>query len=349
MQLQLTTNELARQIAGRFLQELPVSIVEQSGGLSGARVWRVESSRGTFALRQYPTEFPTEERLRWLHGFLKEVRDRGCALLPCPVSTSEGATWIKHESQLWELLTWVHGEPLLEEKPTRELLITAITTLADLHQQLEHAHYHALPHLKWQEMHAEGIRERRRLLQDWLTTDQAQIAKRFRGAAYSPTLLALFHAQQQALQRQGLELLARLDLAAATFVKIFPVLRDVQPGHVLFQEARVAGFIDLGAMRLDSAAADLARLLQLWRFPEPDWYADSLAAYDKVRPLSKNERVLVDVYDDSARLLTGVQWLRWIVLEEREFVNHDLVEQHWQRIVQDLERILNCSTKIHQS
>ena len=342
MQLQPTNVELPRQIAGRFLAESPSAIQEQTGGLSGARVWRVESSRGTFALRQYPTEFPTVERLRWLHRFLKEVRDHGCRLLPCPVAAHDGATWIKHESQFWELLTWIHGDPLLETNPSRELLIAAATALAELHRQLDHAHHHALPHLQWKEMHADGIRERRQLLQDWITTDEALLAFHFASGSYPQVLSDLFVIQRNALRKHRVELLTRLDASATTFVKIFPVLRDVQPGHVLFQDSQVAGFIDLGAMRLDSAAADLARLLQRWSDSEPAWDVAALEAYHKLRPITENELRVLDAYDYSARLLTGVQWLRWIVLEQREFSPAQL-EARLPPIIQRLQKFLDAS------
>lgn len=335
-----STNALAQSLATRFLGEVPNSVIEQNGGLSGARIWRVESARGTFALRQYPREFPTEERLRWLHGFLKELQDRGCTLLPCPVSMRDGGSWIQHDSHYWELLTWIEGEPLLETNPSRELLIKAIASLANLHLQLSRIHFASKPNFGWPTIHAEGLRQRLELLQQWLARDEAIIHERLARTDHSPLLPKLFALQRAAIKRHQAQLFARLNQACSAVVPIFPVLRDVQPAHVLFNNLQVAGFIDVGAMRLDSPTADLARLLQRWRFAEQAWYVDALEGYQSIRPLDENEPSVLEAYDFSARLLTGVQWLRWLVIEERGFVNPALVNQHLGRVERYLELLL---------
>ncbi len=327
--------EQVRLHASRFLGEMPSEIQEQTGGLSGARVWRVQCSRGDFALRQWPTGFPTQARLNWLHRLLQKVRDRGCTLLPCPVTDVSGATWIEHESHLWECLTWVHGESLLETKPTRELLAVATMNLALLHQELCQVHQEPFPEFSVIPQQAAGLLERSRLLEQWFGNEEAAIAERTSRQEYPASLLRIFNLQRDALLIFGNQLRTQLAQVVAAPVPIFPVLRDVQPAHVLIQETNIAGFIDVGAMRPDSAAADLARLLQRWRYAEPNWHAVALDAYNSVRPLQANERQVLDAYDSSARLLTGVQWLRWIVLESRHF-EHGRLESHLQQVLQRL-------------
>ncbi len=291
-------------------------------------------------MRQHPVEFPTEERLRWLHGFLKEAQVRGCALLPCPVATRDGSTWIEHDSHYWEMLTWVQGEPLLETNPTRESLISAAETLAKLHLHLFRVHLECLPAFGWPTMHAEGPKQRLELLQQWLSRDEAIIHERFASTGQSLLLPRLFALQREAIKKHRQQLFAGLNQACSAVVPVFPVLRDVQPAHVLFRQGDVAGFIDVGAMRFDSPMADLARLLHRWRFPEPAWYADALRGYQNIRPLDQIESSVFAAYDYSAQLLTGVQWLRWLVIEEREFANQTLVNQHLCRVERDLEVLL---------
>lgn len=334
--------EQSRQLASRFLGELPVSVREQAGGLSGARVWRVESVQGTFALRQHPVEFPTEEHLRWLHRFLKEVRDRGYTLLPCPVSTINGATWIKHEEHFWELLTWVHGEPLLEANPSRELLIAATEALAKLHLVTEQFPISPL-HKPEKVLRGlgRGLFDRGTMARRWHDQDEAKVEQLLQQKTFPPKLRRLFQLQKTVFQQHHVGLGKLFQLAVQTQDRLIPALRDVQPGHVIFNGNAVAGFIDVTAARVDSAMGDLARLLHRWRFAEPAWYTDAVTAYHEIRPVPNRERVVLDAYDYSARLLTGVQWLCWIVLEEREFANQALIEQHWERAERDLQQLLD--------
>jgi len=339
MSTRSANNELAQKIATSYLDVVPHTIQEQTGGLSGTRVWRVESVRGTFALRQYPSEFPTQQRLPWLHDVLKKVQDGGCALLSCPVSTREGGTWLEQGSHAWEMLTWIHGEPLLEEQPSRELLSSTTAALANLHKalsklQLRLAHDGILP-----PVHADGLRQRFELLQQWLTHDEQLLRERITQHKQYAYLRGLYELVRELLHRHQPLLVTRLRDAHSLGVPIFPVLRDVQPAHVIFEGARVAGVIDVGAMRFDSPMADLARLLQRWRYTEPNWYATALAAYQNIRDLHKNELCVLDVYDYSARLLTGVQWLRWLVLEERAFENSPLVNRYIERAVRELKSL----------
>jgi Ser/Thr protein kinase RdoA (MazF antagonist) len=44
-----------------------------------------------------------------------------------------------------------------------------------------------------------------------------------------------------------------------------------------------------------------------------------LAAYASVRPLAPHERELIPVFDRSTVALAGMNWLRWIFLEQRTF------------------------------
>lgn len=347
MQSSILSSEIAKSQANRFLGEQPVSVHEQTGGLSGAKVWRIESSRGTFALRQYPVEFPTQERLQGLHGFLKEVQVRGCTLLPCPVATREGPTWIKHDARHWEMLTWVHGEPLLESAPCRELLITSVKALARLHTVT--AQFPISQLVKHGEILVgvgQGLLYRENLALRWQKHDATKVDQLLEQKSFSPTLRRIFQLQQAAVSQHFDKLQKLFQQTVQSCDRLIPVLRDVQPAHVIFNDKEVAGFIDVTAARVDSAMGDLARLLHRWRYAEPEWYADALAAYHTIRPLENDERVVLDAYDFSSRLLTGVQWLRWVVLEEREFANQVLVEQHWERIERDLGRMLGSSSSV---
>jgi Ser/Thr protein kinase RdoA (MazF antagonist) len=186
-----------------------------------------------------------------------------------------------------------------------------------------------------------GLLDRQNLARRWHNHDAAKIEQLLDRKCYPPKLRQLFQLQQAALRKHIAKLEYLFQQAVQARDRLIPVLRDVQPGHVIFAGSQVTGFIDLTAARVDSVMSDLARLLSRWRFAEPEWYAAAVAAYQKVRPLENDELVVLDAYDFTARLLTGVQWLCWVVLEEREFTNQMLVEQHWERIERDLKNLLD--------
>jgi len=186
----------------------------------------------------------------------------------------------------------------------------------------------------------QGLHDRENLAHRWQNHDAAKVVQLLEQKSFSPKIRRLFQLQQAALRKHDATLKKMFQQSVQSRDRLIPVLRDVQPGHVIFAGTKVAGFIDLTAARVDSAMGDLARLLHRWRFAEPAWYADAVAVYNQIRPLENDERVVFDAYDFSARLLTGVQWLCWIVLEEREFANQALVEQHWKRIEWDLRQLL---------
>jgi Ser/Thr protein kinase RdoA (MazF antagonist) len=273
---------------------------------------------------------------------MKEVQVRGCELLPCPVARGDSASWIRHDSHYWELLTWVPGEPRLETNPTRELLVNAAAALAQLHSCTETIPYSPLI-MKGAVLRdvSRGIQDRARLARDWIEHDAAKVSKLLEQRVFPQPILRLFKLQQAAFRKYGSFLTEIFQNAFRAHDRKLPVLRDVQPGHVIFNGSVVAGFIDLSAARADSAMSDLARLLQRWRFAESAWYADAVEAYHRFRPLTSDERLVLEAYDVSARMLTGVQWLQWIVLEEREFANQTLVEQHWERAAHDYEQLLD--------
>lgn len=111
---------------------------------------------------------------------------------------------------------------------------------------------------------------------------------------------------------------------ATTFsVPIQPCIRDIHREHVLFQGVQSTGIIDFGALRDDSVAGDVARLMGSLALDNADLWQTGLAAYRQARPLSGEELSLVRAYDQSTVLLSGLNWLRWVFVEHRRFENHE--------------------------
>jgi Ser/Thr protein kinase RdoA (MazF antagonist) len=110
-----------------------------------------------------------------------------------------------------------------------------------------------------------------------------------------------------------------VERASILRVPLQPCIRDIWHPHVLFVDDAVMGIVDFGALRPENVACDVARLLgSLARDQQADWQR-GLAAFQRVRPLSDEELILVSAFDRSTVLMGGLQWLQWIYLERREF------------------------------
>src|SRR5262249_8410933 len=123
---------------------------------------------------------------------------------------------------------------------------------------------------------------------------------------------------------------AKLSLALDASVPLQPCLRDIWHDHVLLTGDEVTGLIDPHAARSDSVATDLARLLGSLVGDDRGAWNAALAAYQQVRPLSLAELALVELFDQSAVLLSGMTWLDWHCLEGRVFPEPEKVLRRMQ-------------------
>jgi Ser/Thr protein kinase RdoA (MazF antagonist) len=111
----------------------------------------------------------------------------------------------------------------------------------------------------------------------------------------------------------------QLNAAGQRAVPTHPVIRDVWHDHLLFTGDAVTGLIDFGAMRNDSIAVDVSRLLGSLVGDDIQGWKHGLGAYQQIRPLSRAEDELIGTLDSSTILLSGLNWLRWIYVDRRRF------------------------------
>ena len=72
-------------------------------------------------------------------------------------------------------------------------------------------------------------------------------------------------------------------------------------------------------MNFDHLGTDIARLFgSLFLNSSSDWEY-GLAAYQSICELSDLELELIEVYDRSTTMLAGMNWLKWILIENRKF------------------------------
>jgi Ser/Thr protein kinase RdoA (MazF antagonist) len=127
----------------------------------------------------------------------------------------------------------------------------------------------------------------------------------------------------------GLRALRRWIGMQPPVMRLQAVVRDVWCDHVLFapgDPARVAGVIDFHAAGVDTPAADVARLFGSWlppsdrrSLPLQERWAEALAAYEEVRPLTDQERGLVAALHAMGVVFGLDNWFRWTLDEQREF------------------------------
>ena len=157
-------------------------------------------------------------------------------------------------------------------------------------------------------------------------------------AAQARRLIDLFPKHAAPLKSQ-------LESAARLPVRRLPCLRDIWHDHVLFTGAQVTGLIDFGALRTESPAADVARLLGSLVGDDVEGWRTGVAAYRRVRPLTENELRLVEVFDYSNVLLAGMNWLRWLCLEGRQFARMEQVIERLEVLVARLEHRVNTEVQ----
>ncbi len=303
----------------------PARIVSQgnAGGMSGAAIWRVFAAshelHSEYCLRRWPLGHPSWQRLGWIHQQLQRVADRGFTIVPRPISSRSGSTIVRVEGHLWELTTWMPGCADFDRNPSDARLAAAMSSLARFHLA-SRDDPNAPPD------RSAGIEFRRSQLENLdegvLSRLRQQVDERH-GCGIRDLCLEILHGVPHRLA--AARRLVQEVHAAPTPIQ--PCLRDIWHDHVLFTGERVTGIVDFGAMRIDSPAGDLARLIgSLARDDASRWQA-ALSDYARVRPLANHELRLVAAFDRANVILSGLNWIRWLYDESREFDEMSRVER----------------------
>jgi homoserine kinase type II len=292
-----------------------------AGGFSGSLLWRIEREAGDLCLRRWPKEHPSEERLTFIHGVLQQFRQSGLNCIPAPIRNKDGRTFLSHAGHFWELAPWMPGKANFCDDPSRSRLANVMEAVARLHRSAEFLaerstarSYYVSP----------TFQSRRDQLQRLLAGEADQIAT------------AVERSSDLSLQDRGRRLLApfrrrapgvgaNLASTASLKVPLFPVIRDLWHDHVLFTGDQVTGIVDFGAMRVDSAACDLSRLLGSLVGDDREAWEFARNVYNSVRPLSADEWQLAQALDEANVILAGLNWLDWICVQGRTFENYDAV------------------------
>ena len=307
----------------------PLASLGGAGGLSGARLWRYGSASGPLVLRAWPSDGPGREHLERVHHWLFQTAELG--FIPVPIHDQAGRSLQDHEGRLWEITPWLVGTADSAHPPAPVRLRAAFAGLAAVHQRLACEQVEAV---------SPGLRKRfgavTQLIQGGFDTLEAAV-QRPRGLGPGDADAA--HRWLKLARTVAPLLLDSLLRASALVSRLQPCLRDARAEHFLFEDERLTGLVDFGAMGVDSVAGDLARLIGEWLEGDTRARGDALAAYERIRPLQPAETILIGVFENSADLLIGERWLRWHYLENRRFDDSQAVSKGLGRGLKRLERL----------
>jgi homoserine kinase type II len=259
---------------------------------------------------------------------LEQVCRQGLKLVPQPQRTPTGNTTCELAGSTWELMTWLPGAADFVENPSAARLQAAFRALARVHQALSACDLRHLP----ANQATPALDDRLDRWQALQTGGLAQIAAAVH-AQRIPALDDLAHHWLSLNPRLPNTWLAQLVAAKEQSWLQQPVLRDVWSDHVLFVGDVVSGFIDFGAMRVDTPLTDIARLLGSLAGCNPQQRHLALEAYAEARPLLAAEQALIHLLDQTGNLLAGWNWLQWLYLERREFPSLPAVRQRLQHLL----------------
>ena len=271
-----------------LLQHFPVDCQPQradslgsAGGFSGARFWRLETPRGPLCLRCWPSEHPSAEHLAWIHAVLGWVADHGFAKLPLPIGPgNEGASFVSYGGHSWELTAWISGDPD-EERPTSAgRLKAAMVALGQFHRAAV-----AFPDEDTAPAPSPGLGKRLKTL--WRFVDQTEQLRSAVDAGPPSELRDLAQQVVDLFPRLARGVEEKLARAATMPVRLQPCIRDIHRQHVLFEGDSVSGLIDFGAMRVESVAGDVARLMGSLAGDDSAARRTAIEAYKQENPLFK--------------------------------------------------------------
>jgi Ser/Thr protein kinase RdoA (MazF antagonist) len=314
-------------------------------GFSGAAVWKIETTAGTFALRAMNAGAVDRQRLAGLHRLIAHVRSEGVMPVAVPIACIDGATFFESQGQIWQIEPWMPGTADFSANPSEPRLHAALSCLAQWHRAA--ARFVARDtEIRWffttAAAQSPGMAERFGQIARWTAPECAMMRSRLAALEWKefkePAREIL-----DAFSRAAPRVAASLKIGISAEAPLQPCLRDVWHDHVLFTGDIVTGLVDPHAARSDSVATDLARLLGTLVGDERGRWDSGLAAYKQVRPLSTAELAMIELFDQSGVLLSGMTWLDWVLLQGRVFKNREGVLARLRSIVGRLRNLITQS------
>jgi len=273
-------------------QPVPGSLRRLTGGFSGADVYGYEATGGTFVLRGWPGNTVRLHRLRELAELFAYLADRQPIPIAVPIRSLSGEKHVFHQGRFWHIEPFLYGQPLATSDVNENRLRTIMHAVADCHRAL--ADFRPTSDATLLRPAATGyspaLRRREELLSGYLRQSPSNDDRVF-----------------SFLEKLGPLLLLELSRFSQIKLPLQPVFRDLWRDHVLFENERITGLIDLNASATDSVLCDLSRLLGSLIGNDADKWQFAIHAYQTRRRLSSVELKALSVFDLSNLLLSAIK------------------------------------------
>jgi Ser/Thr protein kinase RdoA (MazF antagonist) len=288
-----------------------IDFIGSAGGFSGAQLWRLTASEGAFCIRRWPKSHPGLERLHWIHRVLVHAHQNGCPFVAAPVVDRVGETIVCVDDALWEISPWMPGKADFLHNSNDRRVGNMTRALASFHLAS------AQVNLDFNRSTCVSTRVEQLANVDQ-TISNVQRAPAGSGDQTIENFRQTVSARVGPLARA---LQSKLSRFTDTVFPVQPVIRDVWHDHVFFTGDQVTGLVDFGAMQIDNVALDLARLLGSTVRDDRNQWRFAVQTYREIRPLSDSEIELLPLLDESGIILGSLNWLKWILLDGRQFEN----------------------------
>ncbi len=222
-----------------------------AGGFSGARLWKLESPFKPLCLKAWPAKYSLDHLIR-VHRWMRSARASGLAFVPEIQVATDGSSVQEVGGHCWDLIEWMPGRANFRERPSADRIAAACVALAKLHEGWCQIEIQLGP--------CPAIHRRLKALKDWDTLLASGWAPKFEFGESNDIGSLAKNAWVQLPTMLG-KIPRLLEPYAGQKFILHPCICDIWHDHILFEEDSVSGIIDYGSMRIDSPAADLARLL----------------------------------------------------------------------------------------
>jgi Ser/Thr protein kinase RdoA (MazF antagonist) len=312
------------------------------GGFSGSQFWRLTTPRGKLALRCYAPGLTNSAQLVANATWLRLIDRESLGFrVPVPIANNACRPYVEHRLEYWDLCDWLPGETVPEGQVTLAHVSTAMTALAKLHRAIDKR----VPRATSPVGMSVAVMKRQMQILELRGGIQRTIVDRVLAAPDATpfwreaanTLGMWFNIESGRLAK-ALE-------PSAWQVPVSVCLGDVWRDNLLYDpQAQVLSMIDFAKFEPDSSALDIARLLGSLIAGYPQWWAEGLAAYESVRPISNAERDLAILLDQANVILSAWNWLEWLFVERRKFSDLHRVKERVRHFLTRLPEVFAPNT-----
>jgi Ser/Thr protein kinase RdoA (MazF antagonist) len=335
------------------IAEASIKAISNHQGYSGAQILQIETSNGQYCLRKHPQQ-TDRSQLTFCHWLLKAIAPNIEVAIAAPIYTTSDCSWLELHGGLWQLEPWLTGAPVAPKRFETVHLNDAITFLANFHVHSLQAvaNHTAIASTTETQLlipisntGSKTISDRISFFAALLGGNLEKIEQILMGKSISEfrTIGLELCRKFKLMGRQIHQQLCDLELSLLPQI---PVIRDCHCEHFLYSNTgMLKGYIDFGALRFDTVAADLGRLFADTIGPDTAKCKQFIAKYRELRPISSPEETAAIILAKATIVGAGMVWFDWILLRNWKFDLDQIVENRLRHWDQQTNRLVEFTEK----